>query len=327
MWCSTVVSAAPPPQVQQYWPTSASASELAETLATRDEQSIDALDRWHDQWFMAVQTELERFDHRQAKSTEAIVPVPISPFRIGLDARLVDTLSGTSHDLAGDFDISLQLPNLQTRLNLFLTTDSLDERSAVEEWESVRAGLRLDLPQSVDLEVGARLSTPLSAFVALRWGDTQELGKWTAEPFTKVFLETDDGAGASASLALSRWQDRWLLRSSGSVRWLAETDTTNWSQALLLAKVDRMLGTDRFSSRNRGRDLVQASGLRIEASGERLSRVDAYQASLLFKRPLHSNWLFWSVEPLLRFERRSDWRADPGIRLGIDMLFWDLAAR
>jgi len=35
--------------------------------------------------------------------------------------------------------------------------------------------------------------------------------------------------------------------------------------------------------------------------------------------------LYWFVEPLVRWDREWEWSADPGIRVGIDMLFWDLA--
>jgi hypothetical protein len=329
---SVRVSAAPPPQISLYFPTPLTASELAVAMASRDSETIHVLDRWHDDWFLSVQSTLERFDTRQAKSADQVVPVPVSPFRVGLDVRVLETRDTAGTDvlrssLAGDFDISLHLPNLQSRLNLFLTTDELDERTTVEQWESVRAGLRLDLPQSIDLELGARLSAPLAAFLALRWGVQHDYGRWTVEPFAKVFVETDDGVGASASLIAAGWQGPWLLRSTGSLRWLADTDTTNWSQAVTIAKVEQMLGADRFSSRNRSRDLVHSTGLRLEARGERLSRVDTYEASLSFKRAAHSNWLFWRVEPLVSFDRRQAWRADPGIRIGLDALFWDLAAR
>ena len=33
----------------------------------------------------------------------------------------------------------------------------------------------------------------------------------------------------------------------------------------------------------------------------------------------------WFVEPLVRWDREYAWQADPGIRIGIDALFWDLA--
>lgn len=328
-WLQPISWAATPPTVELLAPSTATASELAQLFESSES---DPLDAWHDRMFLALQRSLERFDTRQAESLETRVPVPISPFRIGGDLRVVDTADANGqdvlrHNFIGDFDISLRLPNLQSRLNLFLTTDSLDERAAVERWESIRAGFRLALPQAVDFEVGARLSTPLAAFVALRWGQQREIGPWSIEPFAKIFLETDDGAGASTALIASRWQGNWLLRSAGSIRWLAEEDTTQWSQTVLLAKVQQMLGADRFSSRNRGRDLLASSGLRLEARGERLSRTDTYQASLLFKRPLHSNWLFWSIEPSVSYERRTGWQADPGIRLGVDLLFWDLAAR
>ena len=46
----------------------------------------------------------------------------------------------------------------------------------------------------------------------------------------------------------------------------------------------------------------------------------------MFKRPLHGGWLYGYVEPLVRWERGSDWHPDAGIRIGLDALFWGLAA-
>lgn len=41
--------------------------------------------------------------------------------------------------------------------------------------------------------------------------------------------------------------------------------------------------------------------------------------------PLHSDWLYLAVEPVVRWERRYGWRADPGLRLGLYALFWGLS--
>ena len=43
--------------------------------------------------------------------------------------------------------------------------------------------------------------------------------------------------------------------------------------------------------------------------------------------PTARNWLYWNVTPLVRWERKFGWKADPGIRAGIDILFWDRSDR
>jgi hypothetical protein len=55
--------------------------------------------------------------------------------------------------------------------------------------------------------------------------------------------------------------------------------------------------------------------------------MDRYELSVFAKMPTSRNWLYWHVTPLVRWEREYGWNADPGIRLGIDVLFWDLSGR
>ncbi len=59
-------------------------------------------------------------------------------------------------------------------------------------------------------------------------------------------------------------------------------------------------------------------------SGDRASQVDTYEVSVLFKRPTGHKWLHWEISPLVRWEREYGWKADYGIRIGFDALFWDL---
>jgi hypothetical protein len=65
--------------------------------------------------------------------------------------------------------------------------------------------------------------------------------------------------------------------------------------------------------------------MQLLATGERRNRVEYYEASVFYKRPLRHRWLYGFVEPLVRWERGYDWNADPGIRIGIEALFWDLS--
>ena len=54
---------------------------------------------------------------------------------------------------------------------------------------------------------------------------------------------------------------------------------------------------------------------------------DHHEAGIFYRRPTANRWLYWSVEPLVRWDRAYRWSADPGIRIGIEALFWDLARR
>jgi hypothetical protein len=52
-----------------------------------------------------------------------------------------------------------------------------------------------------------------------------------------------------------------------------------------------------------------------------------YEDSVILKRPIHGGWLFAYVEPIVRWDRNYDWHPDLGVRVGLDALFWGLAAR
>ena len=81
---------------------------------------------------------------------------------------------------------------------------------------------------------------------------------------------------------------------------------------------------DRFAT---GHDLACGVAVRASVSGDRASRTSLYEASMLFKRPLHGGWLYGYVEPVVRWERASGWHPDAGMRIGIDALFWGLASQ
>jgi hypothetical protein len=63
------------------------------------------------------------------------------------------------------------------------------------------------------------------------------------------------------------------------------------------------------------------------ATGTRDTGTQRYEASLFFKQPTRTHWLYWHVTPLLTWEKQFGWHPDPGIRIGIDALFWDVSGR
>ena len=52
-----------------------------------------------------------------------------------------------------------------------------------------------------------------------------------------------------------------------------------------------------------------------------------YEASFFYKQPTKTHWLYWHVAPLVTWERQFNWHPDPGIRIGIDALFWNVSGR
>lgn len=75
---------------------------------------------------------------------------------------------------------------------------------------------------------------------------------------------------------------------------------------------------ERYGRMVRNRDLARGYGLQLLATVKRRNTVDYYEAAAFYKRPLRHRWLYGYVEPLLRWDRKYDWNADPGIRIGFE---------
>jgi hypothetical protein len=165
---------------------------------------------------------------------------------------------------------------------------------------------------------------PPVAFAALKWTREFPLGRWDFYPFAKIFAETEQSVGYAAAATFDRWSARHLLRSSTYAKWRADRDRTEWSHTLVYARAHELIVPDRHGSYPRANDIGRGWGLRLLAGGDTAHSVDHYEAGIFHRRPFANRWLYWSVEPLVRWDREYAWSADPGIRIGLEMLFWDL---
>jgi hypothetical protein len=287
------------------------------------------LDRAHDWLYLKMQDWATRLDRRFVRDGEEVLPTPPTPFRIELETEVIDRDGGVDVDAQLDVDLLLELPNLEKRLKIFITSNDLGESPDLNRNDDrrVRAGVRLRPWDYLDFDVGVRADVPPIAFTSLRWQRQYEAGAWDLQPFAKVYLETEDGLGAAAGFTADRWMNRLLLRSSTYANWIRDEDATKWTQSVLFAHAREILRFGRYGSIVRGQDLVRAVGVQALVSGERTSRVDTYELSVFAKMPTGRNWLYWHVTPLVRWEREYGWSADPGIRVGIDVLFWSLSDR
>ncbi len=301
-------------------------------LAADDERTeASRIDRWHDALYLKVQDWALGLDHAFLREGDRPMPTPSSPFRISTDAEVVQHSQGGTQ-LRGrlDIDLLLQVPNLERRLKIFVTSDDVEESPtlATRENRNLRAGARLALKDWLNFDVGARLDLPPYVFTALRWQKQLELGSWDVQPYAKIYLETRDGFGAATGVTFDHWHNRFLVRSSTYANWRKDEAAAEWTQTILFAHAREILRFGRYGTIVRGTDLVRAYGIQALASGERASgSASTYEISVFAKRPTGRNWLYWHVTPLVRWERERGWHADPGIRAGVDILFWDVSDR
>jgi hypothetical protein len=307
-------------------PTDRSVTEIRQEAAAAPSGDEPRLDQLHDAVYVSVQGLVAATDQRFASRDGELVPVPAAPFRVGTTLEFLDRSDGVKLRLNAEFDIALRLPNIEKRLGFFITSEELDAapRAAGAD-TSVRAGLRYDLLRDVEFDIGVRVDAPPAAFTSVKWQRQVDIGAWNFYPLVKLFADTDESVGYAAAATFDRWSGYNLLRSSSYAKWRNDRDRTEWSQSVIVGRARELLVPDRYGSYVEASDIGRGWGLRLLAGGEDTRAVSHYEAALLLKRPTHSRWLYWHVSPFVRWERRDAWRPDPGIRIGVDALFWDLA--
>lgn len=321
---------APParPSFERYRPTDRSVRDIREQNAA-SAPPLDfeqRLDQSHDRFYAWMQGVVESTDRRLASADRVPSPVPAAPFRIGLTLQAIDRNGHAKFGFDGELDMALQLPNTERRLRVFITSDDPDESPRNSGHRAfLSAGLRRELLRGMDFDLGLRLDAPPVAFTSVKWSREIPLGGISFYPFAKIFLESDDGFGASAAATFDHWSGRTLLRASTFARWTADGDRKDWSQSLVFARAHELIVPDRYGSYLRANDIGHGWGVRLLASGEDSRHVTYYESGIFFRRPSRNRWLHWFVEPLVRWDRKYDWSSDPGIRIGVDALFWDLA--
>jgi hypothetical protein len=313
---------------QRYRPTGRSIAEIrsqsAETPPPLD--FPQRLDNAHDRIYVWGQEAVQATDRRFADDDKPLKPVPAAPFRLATTIQTIDHTDGLDLDVDLDFDIALQLPNIEERLGIFITSDELDGSTrGIGDESRLRAGVRYQLLRHLDFDVGIRLDVPPVAFTSVKWTREFQLGRWDFYPLAKLFLETKESFGYGLGATFDHWSGRNLLRSSTFAKWRHDRDQTEWSQTLIYARARELIVPDRYGSYPRAADIGRGWGVRLQASGENTREVTRYESGIFYRGRTPAHWLYWYVEPLVRWDRAYNWNGDPGFRIGFDALFWDLA--
>jgi len=287
----------------------------------------DSLDKGHDWLYRRLQYFIAQIDTRFAEDGITPIVAPVSPLRFGYDGDLLHRRNGLGTEGALDSEATLNIPNLERRLKVFITSDALQETPGdpALERNPIVAGLRWAPLAHVDFDIGTRPKLWPSVFAALKWADEFHVGALRLYPFVKPYVESGLGAGVSGGVAVDRWSGPWVVRSASFADWVRNTAATDWSQTFIAGYAYAVLQQRNYDKLANGHDLACGVVARIAVSGDRVSRTTLYEGSVLFKRPLHGGWLFGYAGPVVRWDRTFGWHPDVGIGLGFDALFWGLA--
>ena len=312
----------------QVHPSAGSVVELRAVAANVADTFGGYLDSGHDWLCRRMQYFIEDVDTWFTEPGVAPLVVPVSPLRIDFDGEFLHKQGGFTLASARNFEATLRVPNLEHRLRLFVTNDSIQEAPVVaptQEQYPVRAGLRFTPLSHFDDEAGVHAKIWPSAFGTVRWARELSAGGVHVYPFAKVYAETGSGLGVSGGVALERWSARWVLRSASFADWVRDKAATDWNQTFILGYARAVIQQRRYDRLADGHDLACGVVAKLSVSGDRSSRATLYEVSMLLKRPLHGGWLFGYAGPMVRWNRDFRWHPDAGVRIGLDALFWGLA--
>jgi hypothetical protein len=223
----------------------------------------------------------------------------------------------------------IRLPALDERLNLILSgrteEDTLDpmtpDEGALieprrEDDNPVDVGLRYtfaeELRQHTSLTAGLRVRAPIEPFVRGRYRYLRPLGEQSQLRFTQtLFWQDSEGVGETTRLDLEhRLQPGDLLRWTVSGLYSESSDGLEWRT-----------GADWFRRLSGERALNL--GLSVTAVTEPTAEVDTYRAHLRYRSNILRPWLFYEVEPELRWPRDEDYSPTPGIILRLEAQIGD----
>jgi hypothetical protein len=311
--------------------------ESTEEILKRHQHSAKPLDfeEWmdhaHDRIYTWGQEAVEATDHKFADKDKELLPVPAMPFRLATMFEIVNHDDGLKVDVDIDLDISLRLPNIEKRLKIFVTSSELDESpSMAGNSPALRAGLRYEFTRDIDFDIGVRVDWPPVAFAALKWSREYQMSdEWSFYPLAKLFAESDDGVGYAAAATFDRWSGRQLLRSSTYTKRRWDRPKNEWSQTFVYARAHQLIVPDRYGSYIAANDIGIGWGVRVfgkdEGKFENKDATEYYEVGVFYRRPTNNKWLYLHFEPIVRWDKLYNYKADLGVRLGFDVLFWDLA--
>lgn len=268
-----------------------------------------------------------------ADDRAAPIDVPETQFRLGM---YVAVRQGDDFELElkPDFEIDVELPNIEHRLRVFVESaqnNALPQSSAIDNEESgVDIGARKYLDDlDISIDAGVRATWVPEAFVRATWRGDWRVGEWNLEPEQRIFYETEDKFGFRSGISSTRWfgpEQPYVVIPDASLKFTTDKDEFDWAFSLKGMRVQRLL-----DERRRGRgldwdDTAVAQGLLGSVFGTD-GEVDKYRLAVGFRFPVYKRWIYLEVDPGLEWEEEDDYGTTAVLQVGLDLLFWGQAYR
>ena len=292
-----------------------------EALGQSSTNGVGRLDRVHEWTFLKLNNTVNRFDQIVGGTDPFVGSETNSEFRLTLYSEVK---SGSSDDFSiePDFSMDLNLPRIDRRFHVFVNNfapDSIPGESVMDQRRSTFIGVKhsIDWVRELGFQTAAGIKwrLPPVAFGQVQLDRKLEEGPWLIEPKQTFFwFSDDDGFGEKTSLTVEYWHNpRSFTRSASGARWTEGTEGLEWSHVLsegYILKGDRQ-------------NALKTIGARWITTGHKSGSgiMDSYSADILWRAPLWKHWLFYIVNPEVKWENSRDWEPTRSLVVGVDMYF------
>jgi hypothetical protein len=280
------------------------------------------------------------------ENQQEVVPTPPSRFRIGILSSIELKPEGDIKFAPdADFAADVELPNLEERLKLFITTrdpTALTGTDAFDQDNDIRVGASRGFGKNIDTSVGVKAKWLPEVFAFVKWNPKYDVGPhWDLFPEWKVFWESEDKLGGQLALTAGRWNGNFLFRQSMSGK-VTQNDAdedeevsqdpdsfefgedgkgVRWQSTTTFGYVTELLAEEDYGRLVNGEDVAKGYGIRGQIQGNAASSLQA-KATLFLKRPLYKDFLFYIISPEVIWNEEDSWDEEFVLRVGLDLLLW-----
>jgi len=291
----------------------------------------DRIDFIHDNLQLSLQRHVVAIDTIGDDGSYKKVETPPSRFRI-TPYFVLEQDRGIDFSFEPDFEVEIELPNLEKRWRVFLESSRGDDLPGVDPSErdqSGQIGIRR-VRKYIRTDVGVKFRWPPVAFIRSEWRTLWSVEHTVVQPRFRLYYESDEGFGNLTSITVHRWFGReknmyWQSVSAAKAN-TQETDGVEWEQTLKLALVRQILeGKVSWRRVVNVQDLARGHQLRYSLFSNTeygSTDINRHRLTYTYRKPLYKKWVYLEVAPGVEAANDNDWDVIPKITVGFDMLFW-----
>lgn len=227
-------------------------------------------------------------------------------------------------DSSTDIRFKLRLPNTEKRLKLFFETRTEDDPNNIltgsenapttnVKEDDFRLAVQTESDEKYGFKfkprLGIHLGSEIDPYVKFRLNKDKEYVKWNLKWHETLQWYDSIGWGLDSYFELGRKiSDNDLFRSSTFARWQNVTDKFDLSHVFSMSHV--------FSKRRALSYYVGAYGV-----SEPTVHATHYLLGATYRQNIHKDYLFFEIEPQIRYEKTNDFHADHSLALRLEVLF------